>query len=522
MSTKPTLRIALWQCEQHPGDVAGNIARLRETALRAAARSVDLLVCPEMVLTGYNIGAAEARRHAEAGNGPSAQTIAALAKEAGVAIVWGFPEVDAVDPAGAVHNAAQLVDAEGLLRGVYRKTHLYGDLDRAQFTASDGTCPVFELLGWRIGLLICYDVEFPEAVRRLALAGADLVAVPTANMLGFESVPQLLVPARACENQLFVAYANCCGSEGNMVYGGQSVVAGPDGRLLARADVSETLLVTDLELASARKTPKPLPRRPAARHLRRADARERGMAPRQDAGQAAVERRQAAVHRSVDLTVQALVQRGVFGAGPEAASCPCHGSSRGVGIGMQPGTHRGVDRRAEGCRFDRVQSSRGQADDIGHGLHHEIRPRRRADDDERLDAPPRRSLDQITPLAHGVRLPFEDRACEVGTPVLRAEADHAATRIGGRMAHAGQPVRLQHQPAGTSGNAGCEHIEHRFRRDTVAQCRLTLFLPEFVEEPAHHPETAACLDLAAIHAGHRGGDRPARTARPRRSDAFPR
>ena len=60
-------------------------------------------------------------------------------------------------------------------------------------------------------MLICYDVEFPEAVRRLALAGAGLVVVPTANMEGFEAVPRLLVPARAYENGLVVAYANCCG-----------------------------------------------------------------------------------------------------------------------------------------------------------------------------------------------------------------------------------------------------------------------------------------------------------------------
>ena len=76
-------------------------------------------------------------------------------------------------------------------------------------------------------------------------------------MEGFESVPHVLVPARACENQFFVAYANCCGSEGGIVYGGLSAVAGPDGRLLAQADVSETLLVTDLELALARKMHKP-------------------------------------------------------------------------------------------------------------------------------------------------------------------------------------------------------------------------------------------------------------------------
>lgn len=253
MSAGRALRIAVWQCEQHPEDVAGNLERLRAMALDAGARGVDLLVCPEMFLTGYNIAASSVRRLAEAADGPSSSAIAALAREAGLAIVWGFAERD---PAGCIFNAAQAVDAHGRSLGVYRKTHLYGDLDRARFTASDGAGPVFELLGWHIGLLICYDVEFPEAVRKLALAGADLVVVPTANMRGFDSVPRLLVPARALENQVFVAYANCCGQESDLVYGGLSVVAAPDGRLLKSAGIEPTALILDLDLSEARKAPK--------------------------------------------------------------------------------------------------------------------------------------------------------------------------------------------------------------------------------------------------------------------------
>jgi predicted amidohydrolase len=243
MKSLPTLRIALWQCEQHPGDVAGNLARLRETALRVAADGVQLLVCPEMFLTGYAIDAETLQRVAEPADGPSAQAVAVLARETGVAIVWGFAERDLQ---GAVFNATQAVDARGQRLGVYRKTHLFGELDRSRFTASDGAPTVVELCGWTVGLLICYDVEFPEAVRALALRGVDLVVVPTANMVGFEVVPLLLVPARAYENQLFVAYANCSGREAGLVYGGLSVLAGPDGRLVSQADDSSTLLTIDL------------------------------------------------------------------------------------------------------------------------------------------------------------------------------------------------------------------------------------------------------------------------------------
>jgi predicted amidohydrolase len=248
------MRVALWQCEQHPGDVAGNLARLREVALRAAGDQVELLVCPEMVVTGYNISADAVQRLAEPADGPSSQAIAALAREAGVAIVWGFAERDA---GGQVFNAVQAVGADGVRLGVYRKTHLYGELDRSRFSASDGTPTVFEFMGWRVGVLICYDVEFPEAVRGLALRGADLVVVPTANMRGFDVVPHLLVPARAYENQVFVAYANCCGPEAGIAYGGLSAVAAPDGRLLAQADDGPALLVVDLELSQVRASPLP-------------------------------------------------------------------------------------------------------------------------------------------------------------------------------------------------------------------------------------------------------------------------
>jgi predicted amidohydrolase len=107
----------------------------------------------------------------------------------------------------------------------------------------------FELDGWRIGLLICYEIEFPENARSLALAGADLIAVPTANMREFDFVATTLVPTRAYENQCVVAYANHCGSEGYVVYGGLSSIVGADGAPLAQAGRDEALLVADLDRA---------------------------------------------------------------------------------------------------------------------------------------------------------------------------------------------------------------------------------------------------------------------------------
>ena len=100
-----------------------------------------------------------------------------------------------------------------------------------------------------MGLLICYDVEFPEPVRRLAVQGAQLVAVPTSLMAPSHWIAELLVPARAAENQVFVAYANRVGAEGELLYVGRSCVAGPEGRAVVAGPADESLLFADVDPA---------------------------------------------------------------------------------------------------------------------------------------------------------------------------------------------------------------------------------------------------------------------------------
>ncbi len=240
------LKLALLQCPSLPLDVPANLARLDTFATQAAAAGAHLLVTPEMFLTGYNIGGSQARQLAEAPDGPRAQAVAAIARQHQIAIAFGHPEID---DGGAVFNAAQCIDAQGRTLGRYRKTHLFGALDHGMFRPGPGDEPLFDLHGWQLGLLVCYDVEFPENTRRLALQGADLVVVPTANMEGFDFVAQHLVPTRAYENQMFVAYANFCGSERDLVYGGLSCVAAPDGTGLAQAGRGAELLLADVTRA---------------------------------------------------------------------------------------------------------------------------------------------------------------------------------------------------------------------------------------------------------------------------------
>jgi len=236
------MRVALYQCPPLPLDVAANLHRLQQLATEA--KGADLLVVPEMFLSGYNIGVDAVNVLAQVYNGEAAQQIAQIARTSGVAILYGYPE-RAED--GQIYNAVQLIDAQGTRLCNYRKTHLFGDLDHSMFSAGEDDFPLVELNGWKLGFLICYDLEFPENARRLALAGAELILVPTANMIPFDFIADVTVRARAYENQCYVAYANYCGSEEQIHYCGQSSIAAPDGSRIAQAGLDEALIVGTLD-----------------------------------------------------------------------------------------------------------------------------------------------------------------------------------------------------------------------------------------------------------------------------------
>ncbi|MFE1391398.1 carbon-nitrogen hydrolase family protein [Nocardiopsis alba] len=236
------LRVALDQGTGRSGDTVSSLSRLADRARAAAAEGAALLIGPEMSLTGYNIGS-RARELAEPADGPLFEEVARIAADTGVAIVYGFPEL----ADGNVYNAVRLVDATGASLALYRKTHLFGDLDRGLF--SPGADPIVQadLDGHRIGLLVCYDVEFPEMVRAHALAGTTFLVVPTGLMAPTTSVATLLVPARAMENQIHLAYVNRCDTEGDLDYVGLSALVGPDGGELLRAGPDEELLFGDVD-----------------------------------------------------------------------------------------------------------------------------------------------------------------------------------------------------------------------------------------------------------------------------------
>lgn len=231
-----------------PQSVEHSLATLDEAAARAAGQGARLLVTSELFLTGYALGERRVAEAAEAADGPAAQRAAAVAARHGIALAYGYPERDG----DAVFNAVRLLGPDGAELANYRKTHLFGDYERAAFTP--GTAPVVQATvdGVRVGLLICYDVEFPEPARAHALAGTELLLAPTALMRPYEFVPNTLVPTRAYENGMYVAYVNRCGPEGEWDFTGLSCLAGPDGVVRARAGAGAELLVADADPAALR------------------------------------------------------------------------------------------------------------------------------------------------------------------------------------------------------------------------------------------------------------------------------
>ncbi|MFF8954918.1 carbon-nitrogen hydrolase family protein [Streptomyces sp. NPDC014894] len=238
----PPLRTALLQSSGRPGSPGENLTALDAAAARAAEGGARLLITSEMFLTGYAIRD-RVPALAETADGPAAGTVAEIAARHGLAIAYGYPERDGE----RIFNSVQLIDSSGERLAGYRKTHLFGPFEQRWFTPGDRPVVQAELDGVRIGMLICYDVEFPENVRAHALAGTDLLVVPTAQMHPFQFVAESMIPVRAFESQLYIAYVNRTGSEGAFEFVGLSCLAGPDGVARTRAGRGEELVFGEVD-----------------------------------------------------------------------------------------------------------------------------------------------------------------------------------------------------------------------------------------------------------------------------------
>lgn len=234
------MKLALYQGPSPAGDPEAAFETLEGKLLAAAAAGAEMAVFPELFLPGYNQPDLH-RTLAQPQGGAWEERFSALAQTAGCGLTIGWAERDGED----LFNAASCFDAAGRKLAHYRKLQLFGAMEQSVFTPGTDY-EVFDLDGIRTALLICYDVEFAPHCRALKERGSELLLVPTANPAGFEHVSDVLLPARAVENNLTIAYANYCGSDDGLAFGGKSLAIGPDGEIQAKAGTAETLLITDL------------------------------------------------------------------------------------------------------------------------------------------------------------------------------------------------------------------------------------------------------------------------------------
>lgn len=234
------MKVAVYQSCTPGATPSERLERLEEEANKAGA---ELLLCPELFLSGYAIGA-EVARHAEAADGPFAAGVARIARKTGTAIVYGYPEAGD----GRVYNSARCIGATGEALANHRKTVLPPGYEPDVFAPGEGMT-LFELGGITFGLIICYETEFPEPARALSMAGAQVLLAPTALQDQWGVVARQLIPTRAFENGVYLLYANHGGAEADMRYLGESCIVGPDGKDLVRAGAGEEVLSAEIDPA---------------------------------------------------------------------------------------------------------------------------------------------------------------------------------------------------------------------------------------------------------------------------------
>lgn len=243
------LVVACLQSEGVPGDVDANISALDDHATQASTSGAHLLITDEMFVSGYDCGAIE-----HVVDDPAVtERLREIARRHRIALLVGMPERL---PSGGIGNCAVFLGDDGERLACHTKSHLYGSIDKDRFEAGDRPFTLVDYRGVRVAIMICFDVEFPENPRAAALAGADLIAVPTANMKPYDGINEHLLWTRAWENQTHVAYVNHCGTEGSTHYVGRSIVVAPDGEVLATAGAVEALLITTIDpsrVAAARR-----------------------------------------------------------------------------------------------------------------------------------------------------------------------------------------------------------------------------------------------------------------------------
>lgn len=246
MNRKP-MRIALVQFEGEVCEVEANTAHACDLIAEAAAGGADLVVLPELFSTGYNLNIVGPRilDLIEPVDGPTVMALREAARANGVYVIAGLALAKEELPAVA-YNSSVFIDREGELMGTFDKAHLWA-LERFYFR-SGNAFPVFDTEFGKVGIMICYDMGFPEVARILALKGAELIVCPSAWCEEDHDVWNYNTQCRALENTVFLAAVNRHGREDDLYMGGHTRICNPRGAVIAElAEEAEGILYADLD-----------------------------------------------------------------------------------------------------------------------------------------------------------------------------------------------------------------------------------------------------------------------------------
>lgn len=247
------MRIALAQLSAGP-DRSSNLARALETMTAAKRTGAELIAFPEVILDRFFPqvpGDREALKLAEPIPGPISDAVAAKARELGLVTVFNLYELSQ----GHRFDSSPVFDADGTLLGITRMVHITdyeGFHEQDYYHPGDKGMPVYETRVGKVGVAICYDRHYPEVMRALGVAGAEVVVIPQAGTVGEwpEGLYEAEVRTAAFQNGYFGALANRVGLEGKLNFSGESFVVDPEGRVVARGrSLEEDLVLADVDLS---------------------------------------------------------------------------------------------------------------------------------------------------------------------------------------------------------------------------------------------------------------------------------
>ena len=237
------MKIAVAQIKCSLGDITANIDRLSSLSQKAKEKGSDVIVFPEMVDTGYEMSVI--REKASSWDEPPFQSIQNIAAENGIHVICGISE----RVRDKIYNSAVAFDPRGELLGKYRKAHLaaYPPLDEDSCITPGNTLEIIEIGDMKWGLMICYDLRFPEMSRSLVLNGAEVLVLCSAWPFPRVNHWKLLTCVRAVENQAYFIASNRVGSDGTVTFCGSSCIIDPYGVIVASAaEDQEALIVGEI------------------------------------------------------------------------------------------------------------------------------------------------------------------------------------------------------------------------------------------------------------------------------------